>query len=99
MKKLEGRRPETTRLVMPSSSNSKWRVGSRYGEFRIGFSMTSAIRACAPHLPMCLMLRLSLPTGVPASTSRQCAGQLGPSWQSLTWQIPSELLAPVARGP
>ena len=42
MKKEDSRRPSTIVLVMPSSSKWKWRVGSRYGELRIGFSMTSA---------------------------------------------------------
>jgi hypothetical protein len=33
---------------MPSSSKRKWRVGSRYGEFRIGFSMTVGGKAVSP---------------------------------------------------
>ena len=35
------RRPSTSSLVMPSSVNLKWRVGSSNGELMIGFSMTT----------------------------------------------------------
>ena len=35
------RRPSTISLVMPSSVNRKWRVGSSKGELMIGFSMTT----------------------------------------------------------
>src|SRR5664280_765266 len=35
------RRPSAISLVMPSSSNRKWRAGSLNGEFRIGLSITT----------------------------------------------------------
>ena len=42
------RRLSTISLVMPQSSNLKWRSGSEKGELRTGFSMTTCLTIASP---------------------------------------------------